>query len=97
MNAFEKGLEKSRWRTYLVLVNIVPVFWKSPDELSKRLSLPVCWRESEKQKDGKERQNTISYEIAFHRVKKTNMQYNIREGFPSFIERSKQLSCNAFY
>ena len=88
MNAFEKGLKKSRWRTYLVLVNIVPVFWKSPDELSKRLSLPVCWRESEKQKDGKERQNTISYEIAFHVVQKTNSekhykkgQYDIREGF----------------
>ena len=75
MNAFVKGLEKNRWRTYLVLVNIVPVFWKSPDELSKRLSLPVCWRESEKQKDGKERQNTISYEIAFNMVQAKDKQW----------------------
>ena len=56
-------------------VKIVPVFWKSPDELSKRLSLPVCQGEGEKAKR-KKLQNLICYEIASHKKK---VKFKIQE------------------
>ena len=59
-------------------VKIVPVFWKSPDELSKRLSLPVCQGEGEKAKR-KKLQNLICYEIASHK-KKSQVQNTRSKG-----------------
>ena len=61
-------------KTCSKVVNIVPVFWKSSDELSQRLSVPVCQKDPGKGKRWQRKSKTESaMKLLFIWVQSTRM------------------------
>ena len=71
-------------KTCSKVVNIVPVFWKSSDELSQRLSVPVCQEDPEKEKDGKEslKQSLLWNDFSY--------EYKVQEGCSKEFSTDKE-------